>query len=210
MTHSFRSALTALESAYPYPIPCGHSHNFQPLVEQLLRTCSAAAVIPQISEAEISLIARLSVYHDIGKQAIPAAILNKPGKLSPEEYAQMKSHTTEGCKLLESIPGLRQSPVFSTLYDICRHHHERWDGGGYPDGLSGSQITPYVQVIGLADVYDALRTARPYKLPLSHREAISLICSGACGAFYPAMLDCFSRCMKDAPPLVYKEVSKVG
>lgn len=210
MIHSFRSALATLESAYPFSIPSDHSRNLQPLVAQLLRIFSAASVIPRISEEDISLIAHLSVFHDIGKQVIPAAILSKPGKLLPEEYAQMKAHTTKGCKLLENIPGLRQSPVFDLLYDICRHHHERWDGKGYPDGLSGSQITPYVQVIGLADVYDALRTARPYKLPLSHQEAVSLICSGACGAFDPAILDCFSRYMKDASPLVYKEVSKVG
>jgi len=210
LTLSTRSALAALESVFPHPIPSDHSSNLQPLVAQLLHTFSAASVIPQISKEDISLIAHLSVFHDIGKQMLPTAILNKPGKLSPEEYSQMKTHTMKGGKLLESIPGLRQSPVFDLLYDICRHHHERWDGKGYPDGLSGSQITPYVQVIGLADVYDALRTTRPYKLPLSHYEAISLICSGACGAFDPAMLDFFSHCMKDAPPLSYKEVSKVG
>ena len=210
MNFTYRSTLAALESVFPHPIPSDHSSDLQPLVAQLLRTFSAASVIPQISKEDISLIAHLSVFHDIGKQMIPATILNKPGKLSPEEYSQMKTHTMKGGKLLESIPGLRQSPVFDLLYDICCHHHERWDGKGYPDSLFGSQITPYVHVIGLADVYDALRTARPYKLPLSHEEAVSLICSGACGTFDPAMLDCFSRCMKNAPPLSYKEVSKVG
>ena len=155
------------------------------------------------------MIAQLSGFHDIGKQRIPAAILNKPGKLSLEERRILQLHPVFAAQMLRSDPKLRQEPYYGILYDICLHHHERWDGGGYPDGLTGSHITPHVQVIGLADAYDALRTIRPYKPPVSHQEAISLICSGACGAFDPAMLDCFRRCMKDALPLAYKEVSKV-
>lgn len=210
MTHSFRSALTAIESELPHAISSDHSQNFQLLVAQLLHNFSTASVIPHTSEEEISLIAHLSVYHDIGKQMIPTAILNKPGKLSLEERRILQLHPILSVQMLRSNPKLRENPHYNILYDICLHHHERWDGKGYPDGLSGSQITPYVHVIGLADVYDALRTPRPYKLPFSHQEAMSLICSGACGAFAPEILDCFQWYMKDALPLVYKEVSKVG
>lgn len=183
MTLSVRSALDILGPTYPYPIPFDHSRNLQPLVALLLHTFSAASVIPHTSAEEISLIAHLSVFHDIGKQMLPAAILNKPGKLSLEERRILQLHPILSVQMLRSNPKLRENPHYNILYDICLHHHERWDGGGYPDGLSGSQITPYVQVIGLADVYDALRTARPYKLPLSHQAAVSLICSGGLRRF---------------------------
>lgn len=119
-----------------------HSVQFENLTGQLLRTFSAAAVIPPLTMAEIRLYATLALLHDVGKRAIPQEILNKPGYLTPEEFEVMKSHTTQGCELLENIPELRECEAFPLICDVCRHHHERWDGSGYPDRLAGDSITP--------------------------------------------------------------------
>ena len=135
-----------------------HSVQFQDLTDSLLRVCSAAAVIPALSALEIRLYSTLALLHDVGKRAIPLEILNKPGPLSKEEFAIMKSHTTQGCDLLERIPELRECEAFPAICDVCRHHHERWDGAGYPARLAGEEITPLVQVVGLAPA--DLRSAR--------------------------------------------------
>lgn len=129
--------------------------NIEPAVtvlrrEQLLCAFSAVAVIPPLTAEEIQLYAVLARLHDIGKRAIPQEILNKPGQLTQEEFYIMKSHTTQDCDLLEKIPELRECEVFPLICDVCRHHHERWDGNGYPDRLVGEEITPWVQVVGLA------------------------------------------------------------
>ena len=158
-----------------------HSVQFQDLTDSLLRVCSAAAVIPALSALEIRLYSTLALLHDVGKRAIPLEILNKPGPLSKEEFAIMKSHTTQGCDLLERIPELRECEAFPAICDVCRHHHERWDGSGYPDRLAGEEITPWVQVVGLADAFDA------------QEQASSMIVAGACGDFDPLLLACFAR-----------------
>ena len=170
-----------------------HSVQFQDLTDSLLRVCSAAAVIPALSALEIRLYSTLALLHDVGKRAIPLEILNKPGPLSKEEFAIMKSHTTQGCKLLERIPELRECEAFPAICDVCRHHHERWDGSGYPDRLAGNSITPWVQVVGLADAFDALVHSRVYKSAFTQEQASSMIVAGACGAFDPLLLACFAR-----------------
>ena len=170
-----------------------HSVQFQDLTDSLLRVCSAAAVIPALSALEIRLYSTLALLHDVGKRAIPLEILNKPGPLSKEEFAIMKSHTTQGCDLLERIPGLRECEAFPAICDVCRHHHERWDGSGYPDRLAGNSITPWVQVVGLADAFDALVHSRVYKSAFTQEQASSMIVAGACGAFDPLLLACFAR-----------------
>ena len=109
-----------------------------------------------LDQEQVDLIALASIMHDIGKIAVPDAILNKPGRLTPEEYEIMKQHTVNGALLLERIPQMRQHEAFVYAYDIARHHHERWDGRGYPDGLKGDDISIWAQVVSLADVYDAL------------------------------------------------------
>ena len=139
-----------------------HSVQFQDLTDSLLRVCSAAAVIPVLSALEIRLYSTLALLHDVGKRAIPQEILNKPGQLTQEEFYIMKSHTTQGCDLLERIPELRECEAFPLICDVCRHHHERWDGSGYPDRLAGDSITPWVQVVGLADAFDALEIGRAH------------------------------------------------
>lgn len=142
-------------------------------------------------------IALASIMHDVGKIAIPDSILNKPGKLTPEEFEIMKTHTVQGALLLEKIPQLRENQAYAYAYDIARHHHERWDGGGYPDGLRGEEISVWARVVSLADVYDALISKRVYKNALPREEALDMIRCGACGVFDPHMLDCFFSVEKD-------------
>lgn len=170
-----------------------HSNRFQRLTICLLGSFSAAGVIPTLSAKDAQLYAAIAPLHDIGKQAIPSEILNKSGPLTREEFEVMKSHTTQGCELLEQIPALRQNEAFPLICDVCRHHHERWDGSGYPDRLAGRDITPWVQVVGLADAFDALIHPRVYKPAYQPWQAVDMIVSGACGAFDPAMLACFTR-----------------
>ena len=170
-----------------------HSVQFQDLTGSLLRIFSEAAVIPPLTVSEIRLYATLALLHDIGKRAIPPEILNKPGQLTREEYEVMKTHTTQGCDLLERVPELREYEAFPMICDVCRHHHERWDGGGYPDGLEGQEIAPWVQVVGLADAFDALIHPRVYKPAYPQEQACEMILTGACGSFDPLLLACFAQ-----------------
>ncbi|WP_300820412.1 HD-GYP domain-containing protein [uncultured Oscillibacter sp.] len=168
-----------------------HSTQFQALTKHLLLAFSSAGAIPRMPVQDIDHYSELAVFHDAGKKAIPPAILNKPGFLTPEEFSIMKSHTTEGCRLLAEDPALSAREDFPLICDVCRHHHERWDGGGYPDGLTGCQIAPWVQVVGLADAFDALIHPRSYKPAYLWTQAASMISDGACGAFSPDILICF-------------------
>ncbi len=143
-----------------------------------------------ISAAEIGEIATASALHDIGKIAIPEHILNKPGRLTPEEFAVMKTHAEIGAKMLEELPIYQGDPLVRYAHAICRWHHERWDGRGYPDGLRGDAIPLAAQVVALADVYDALTSERVYKKALPHEKALQMILDGECGAFNPALLGC--------------------
>lgn len=124
----------------------------------------------RLDAAQIDAIARASAMHDIGKIAIPDAILNKPGKLTAAEYEVMKSHTTYGCEMLANLERMNDRQYLEFAYQICRYHHERWDGRGYPDGLSGDAIPLCAQVVGIADCYDALTTDRVYKAAFSHEK----------------------------------------
>ncbi len=146
-----------------------------------------------LSEEEISVIAMASALHDIGKIAIDDKILNKPGKLTDEEYAIMKTHSMIGATMLEGLVSHKDNPLVEYAYRICRWHHERWDGRGYPDGLKGDEIPISAQIVSLADVYDALTSERVYKPPLTPEKAKEMIISGQCGAFNPLLLECFSE-----------------
>lgn len=145
-----------------------------------------------LSPQEIDNISLAAIMHDVGKIAIPDAILIKPGKLTPEEYEIMKTHTTQGGVLLKSIPQLQDSGIYEYAWDIACHHHERWDGNGYPDHLAGNQISPWAQVVSLADVYDALRSPRVYKKAFSRNKVLEIIWAGGCGVFNPHLLNSFS------------------
>jgi len=144
-----------------------------------------------LDEMEINNIALASIMHDVGKINIPDAILTKPGRFTPEEYEIMKSHTIKGLEILEHIPQLKESGIYEYACDIALHHHERWDGSGYPDGLKGDEISIWAQVVSLADVYDALNSKRVYKPPYPRDEVLEMIRTGQCGVFNPRLLDSF-------------------
>ena len=143
------------------------------------------------SDEDKTQIALASIMHDVGKIAISDAILNKPGRLTREEFEIMKTHTVKGAQLLSQIPQLRQLSAFKYAYEIALHHHEKWDGGGYPDGLKGDEIPIYAQIVSLADVYDALQSKRCYKEAYSTSQAIEMITGGQCGVFNPRLLSSF-------------------
>lgn len=143
------------------------------------------------SEETIQHVSLAAIMHDVGKISIPDAILNKPGRLTGEEFAIMRTHTTEGCRLLEQIPQMRALPFFGYAYDIARHHHERWDGRGYPDGLKGDAIPLWAQIVSIADVYDALVSKRVYKDAFGFDQAVGMISNGECGVFNPRLLEYF-------------------
>ena len=145
----------------------------------------------QLDESDISLISTASALHDIGKMAIDDAILNKPGRLTSEEFEIMKTHTTIGADMLLELGRHHVgNALMEYAYQIARWHHERWDGKGYPDGLKGDEIPIAAQVVSVADVYDALTSVRVYKDAIPHKEAIQMILDGKCGTFNPLLLDC--------------------
>ena len=142
-----------------------------------------------ITKESAELIINASALHDIGKIAISDNILLKPGKLTKEEFEEMKKHTTYGCEILERFKQ-EDNEFYRYCYDICRYHHERYDGGGYPDGLKGDEIPIWAQIVSIVDVYDALVSERVYKTPYEVTEAARMITEGECGVFSPEMLDC--------------------
>ena len=147
-----------------------------------------------LSKAEISLISTASALHDIGKISISDEILNKPGRLTAEEFEVMKTHSMVGANMLLNLPVEQQeAPLVKVASEICRWHHERYDGNGYPDGLKGDEIPIAAQVVALADVYDALTSERCYKKAYSHKEALNMILEGQCGAFNPTLLLCLQE-----------------
>lgn len=145
-----------------------------------------------LTYSDISLISMASALHDIGKISIPDEVLNKPGRLTKEEYEVMKTHSGVGSEILKSLP-FQQEKLVRYAYDICRWHHERYDGRGYPDGLKGEEIPIWAQVVSIADVYDALTSERVYKEAYSHEKAMSMILGGECGAFNPLLLECLQE-----------------
>lgn len=167
-----------------------HVRRIRNITEHLLRNSELGA--PFTAE-EIRLIGVGAITHDVGKISIPDAILHKKGRLTPEEFEVIKTHTVKGAELLAQIPQMRQLPAYHYAYDIALHHHERWDGRGYPDGLVGDQIPIWTQVVSLADVYDALVSKRCYKDAVCTQEAVRMILDGECGAFNPKLLEAFRR-----------------
>ncbi len=143
-----------------------------------------------LTDSDVTAIAMASSLHDIGKISIPTEILNKPGRLTREEFDVMKTHSMAGAAMLADIPFGQDDILMKTAYQICRWHHERFDGRGYPDGLEGDEIPIAAQVVGLADVYDALTSERVYKPAYTHDEAVRMILDGECGIFNPLLLDC--------------------
>lgn len=167
-----------------------HVVHIRTITELLLRRLRKKTDRYPLTEADISLISTASALHDIGKINIPEQILNKPGRLTKEEFEIVKTHSAVGEHMLRQIPFNQNEPLVKVAREICRWHHERWDGRGYPDGLKGDEIPISAQVVSLADVYDALTSERCYKAAFDHETALNMIVNGECGAFNPLLLEC--------------------
>ena len=155
------------------------------LLERLVENTDAYNLTPD----DCYLISTASAFHDIGKVGIDESILNKPGKLTEEEFETMKKHTLIGASMLDKLEHYKDEKMIKIAYQICRWHHERYDGKGYPDGLTGEQIPIAAQVVSVADVYDALVSKRVYKDAYSHEQAMKMILNGECGAFNPLLME---------------------
>lgn len=174
-----------------------HVLHIQTLTELLLDCLVQKTDKYELSSDECYLISTASAVHDIGKIAIDEKILNKPGKLTKEEFEIMKKHTLIGAEMIGKMEQFKEEPLMQTAYEICRWHHERYDGHGYPDGLKGDDIPIGAQIVALSDVYDALVSERVYKSAYTHEEAMKMILNGECGAFQPILLECLQDIQND-------------
>ncbi len=147
-----------------------------------------------LDDYTVDIITSAAALHDVGKISVPDAILKKPGKLTDEEFDTMKKHCEAGCRILERMRGKWSEDYLEAGLTICRHHHEKWDGKGYPDGLKGDEIPISAQIVSVADIFDALTTKRVYKDAYSPYKAFSMILDGECGAFSPKLMDCLQKC----------------
>ena len=170
-----------------------HVLHIRILTEIFLRKLLEITDKHSLSASRISLIVNASALHDVGKISIPEEILNKPGKLTAEEFEIIKTHSALGAEIMQDALGRYHEDLIQIAYHICRWHHERYDGMGYPDGLEGEDIPIEAQVVALADVYDALVSERVYKPAFSHETALQMILNGECGTFNPVLLECLRQ-----------------
>ena len=180
-----------------------HILHIKTATEMMLRQLIKITDVYHLTEADIALITTASSLHDIGKIYIPEEILNKPGRLTDEEFKIMKTHSELGADIIQDMHLPQEKPLVHTAWEICRWHHERWDGKGYPDGLKGEEIPISAQVVSIADVYDALTSERCYKKAFDHDTAIKMILDGQCGQFNPILL----KCLKELSPRFFKMFS---
>ena len=174
-----------------------HVRHIRIITELLLHRLLEISSNYSITAEQQDMIPLASALHDIGKIGIDEKILNKPGKLTPEEFKVIQTHSMLGAKMLHDLDGFAEQPLLQTAYEIARWHHERWDGRGYPDGLRGDEIPISAQLVSLADVYDALTSERCYKKAFSHEKAVQMILNGECGAFNPLLLQCLTDIQAD-------------
>ena len=177
---------------------CGlHVIHVQNYTEILLKELAKLTDKYNLDSDKISLITKTAALHDVGKICIPDEILNKPGRLTDEEFQIMKSHSAVGSQMLADLPFHKEEPLVKMAYAVARWHHERWDGRGYPDGLVGDDIPIEAQVVALADVYDALTSERCYKKAFSHATALEMITKGECGQFNPLLITCLNNAAEE-------------
>ena len=174
-----------------------HVRHIRIITEMLLHRLLEISSRYSITAEQQDMIPLASALHDIGKIGIDEKILNKPGKLTPEEFEVIKTHSMLGAQILYDLDNFSEQPLLQTAYEIARWHHERWDGRGYPDGLKGDEIPISAQLVSLADVYDALTSERCYKKAFSHEKAVQMILNGECGAFNPLLLQCLTDIQDD-------------
>ena len=181
-----------------------HVRHIRVITELLLSRLLEVSKAYDIDPEQQDNIPLASALHDIGKIAIDEKILNKPGKLTAEEFEIIKTHSMLGAEMLQKSENFENEPLLQTAYEIARWHHERWDGRGYPDGLKGDEIPISAQLVSVADVYDALTSERCYKKAFSHEKAIQMILNGECGAFNPILM----QCLTDIQEELKKELSQ--
>lgn len=184
-----------------------HILHVQTITDILLRRLVQITDKYELSAADLPLISTASAIHDIGKISIPDEVLNKPGRLTDEEFAIMKTHSAVGAEMLDEMPFYKDEPLVKIAYEICRWHHERYDGRGYPDGLKGDEIPISAQVVSIADVYDALTSERVYKKAFSHDKAMEMILNGECGTFNPVLLKCLEDCASEIKSELVKKTA---
>lgn len=170
------------------------------LLQDVARSCPEY----ELSERSINVIAEAAALHDIGKISIPDTILNKPGRLTAEEFDVMKTHTIKGCEILSGLDRMGDEEYLRYAYNICRYHHERWDGCGYPEGLKGDNTPVCAQAVGVADAFDALTTDRVYKQAIQPEQALTMILNGECGLFSPKLLECLKNVRNQFFDLVHE------
>lgn len=171
-----------------------HVIHVEQITEIILNRLTELTDMYKLSKEDKKQISLASALHDIGKIGIDEKILNKPGKLTEEEYEIMKTHTTIGAIMIHQVQMEEDDTLIQFAYEICRWHHEKWDGRGYPDGLKGNYIPISAQVVSISDVYDALVSERVYKKAYSHEKAIEMIINGECGEFNPLLIQCLKDC----------------
>lgn len=185
-----------------------HVRNIGILTKLLLKKLMQKTNRYQMTWGDLNRISLASALHDIGKIGIDEAILNKPGRLTQEEYEKMKKHTIIGWSMLQNLQQYQEEPLVRIAEQICRWHHERYDGKGYPDGLRGDEIPISAQVVSLADVYDALTSERVYKKAIPHEKAIEMIVGGECGQFNPLLIECLLEIKEEIPIQLVEAVKK--
>ena len=183
-----------------------HILHIKTATEMMLRQLVKVTDAYPLTEADIALITTASSLHDIGKIRISEEILNKPGRLTDEEFQIMKTHSELGAAIIKDMDFPQDHPLVHTAWEICRWHHERWDGKGYPDGLKGEEIPISAQVVSIVDVYDALTSERCYKKAFDHDTAIQMILDGQCGQFNPILLKCLKELSTQLSKMLGKEM----
>lgn len=183
-----------------------HILHIRTATEMMLRKLVKTTDVYHLTETDIAMITTASSLHDIGKIGIPEGILNKPGRLTDEEFKIMKTHSEIGASLIRDMNFSESKPLVHTAWEICRWHHERWDGKGYPDGLKGEEIPISAQVVSIVDVYDALTSERCYKKAFDHDTAIQMILDGQCGQFNPILLKCLKELSTQLSKMLGKEM----
>ena len=183
-----------------------HILHIKTATEMMLRQLVKVTDVYPLTEADIALITTASSLHDIGKIRIPEEVLNKPGRLTDEEFKIMKKHSELGAAIIKDMDFPQDHRLVHTAWEICRWHHERWDGNGYPDGLKGEEIPISAQVVSIVDVYDALTSERCYKKAFDHDTAIKMILDGQCGQFNPILLKCLEELSLQFSKMLSKEM----
>ncbi len=184
-----------------------HIMHVEALTDMFMRELMNISDKYELTSEEMSMITTAAALHDVGKISVPYNILNKPGRFTQDEFEIMKQHTTAGYEMLNSIEAYKDDPLIKMASVVCRSHHERFDGNGYPDGFKGDDIPIAAQIVSIADCYDALTSKRCYKDEYSHEDAVRMILGGQCGQFNPLLITCLKNLQDTIPERLNDAVS---